>query len=112
MLKNIILRKKAETEMCLTFVQHLPAGRWVGILYNVKPTSKDLLPTWAIYHDGWNGSFHDAQYEASKVVVVGRSPSRARRRLRYLVREGLVVGNNVDVSVERFQKRNLVRFGD
>jgi hypothetical protein len=108
-------RKKAIEEDCHFFLDYnnLPTeGKWAALIYNVEPAGEGELPSWAAYHDGWNNSFHDAWYEASVVAAVGRSPSRARRRLRRLIREGLIKEKKIDVSIERFRRRNLVRFGD
>lgn len=62
------------------------------------------------FYDGWNSSFHDAQWNGlSAIVGFGPTEDIAIRRMQALVR--LIVPGD-DPSIRRFKLRNLVREGD
>jgi hypothetical protein len=74
----------------------------------VVPPGSDFYSDTRCVCDGWNGSFHDAQYSGGGFLALGRTPAQAVARLKDLVNKN----PEVDSSVVRFNLRNLVRNGD
>jgi hypothetical protein len=86
-------------------------GRWLAVVPADNLIETGQFPMGSDYDSGWNGSFHDCQYGQGLIFAWGRTPSRARKRLKRAMLHASTC-KVLDSSIVRFNLRALVRPGD
>lgn len=94
---KVLTRKRAwEFSCALNLGDNIGSkGRWVAVLSVPSGSVETLhsLEGWQT-DDGWNNSYHESSYGEGFVAAWGRSPSRAKKRLKSLLETGKVVIKN------------------
>lgn len=93
----------------MDYLRTAPRGRWVAVMECCYP-SKDGVCGEGFATCGWDGSYHAANYIPT-ACAVGRTPARARRKLRRVLAQ-LATGPAGDRVADRFRLRAMVRPGD
>jgi len=116
-MKILRLKKFREHHFFLDCSFATRSHRWVAFIRGIDtpaPVDNRDLPEWAEFDNGWNGSFHESEIwpERRILLAAGRTPSRARKRLKKLLRETSFESTLVDSCTHRFEMRQWVREGD
>ncbi len=86
------------------------AAQWFVVVYVEGPGLSRTLGN-AVYHDGWNNSFHAAHYAPAHVCAWGKSPGAARRAAMAAIAT-LAGESRKDSCTVRAERRAMVREGD
>jgi len=109
--KKVADKHIAEVGYKLVGATHKRARAWAAVRFSgmaLTAESENSLPAYARYNDGWNGSYHECEYEPQTVLCFGRNPAHARRRLQ-AVMAAATYRTREDSSTIEMRARMLVR---